>query len=391
MKKKLFLMVSAAMALAACSNEELLDGPATATADGISFRAVVDHSSDSRSVETESNNLYKFMVTAMEGETNLFSNLMFEKKGSKGEYVSNPVYEWSNHLNLDFYAIGYGTDSLNVAVPAPGEENSLFGEVTIDNDQKTINNFSSLPNIEDQIDLVFAKTTSGQTPNGGAVQLVFDHILSELEVVATCSSKVHQVEVKGIKYGNISNRGDFNIDYYLSGTQRAWTIDDNYKLDLDVPCLEEPVVLSSRDTSLSATDSVGWAVVLPQTLTTFSAGNQSWDGNHDGKTKATCAYVALLIRITALEDGNPTAVKFPVEGDAADENGFGWAYVPFHTDAVKEWTPGKRYIYHIDFTNGAGYNEEGNKILDNDIQFTASVNAWSNVDVYKKLESTPKK
>lgn len=393
MKKQFFLMATAAIALASCSNEELIEAPRNTVADSITFRALVDHSADSRSIETELTSLHKFRVTAIEGDTSLFTNLLFERKDtSVNEYVSNPVYQWSKNMILNFYAVGYGTTNPEVDMTFDFEdEGNLVGEVTIDPMQKTINNFRVQPQIKDQIDLVFARTTSGQTPLNGSVQLTFDHILSEIEVRATCSSTEHQIEVKGIKYGNIDASGNFDIDAYINHTQDPWTENAKDKMDFEVPVLDTPVTLSSTSVALSQTGKVGWAVVVPQELTTYGASTQYWAGtNPGGKTKATCAYVALLIKVTALENGSPTAVKFPTAKDNPDADGFAWAYIPFHTDEVSKWEPGKRYIYHINFDTGAGFNEEGDKILDHDIKFSASVNPWSDVNVNKNIESSKK-
>lgn len=409
-------MAATAIALASCSNDDLI-----ATADSnnaIYFRATVNHSNTSRGTETDAASMDEFIVTAIAQDQNkvLFPNLSFKRVGSTNEFLpddKNQEYVWSQELNLDFYAIGYTYPKGVTSMPLPGETGSLLGNIEGDlyvtEDQQTLNNFQPQPNIKDQIDLVyaFAHEKGSNVPMNGAVSLVFNHILSELEVRATCSSKLHQVEVKGLKYGNIDCKGQFDMAKYNGGRENPWTLDkdasnNTLKTSYEIKYTES-LTLSSTEKDLSKTAANGWAIIMPQTLTTWNANTEAWDSGSngqvpDGKILAKAQYVALLIRVTALDEtGQTTAVKFPLADQNVDEDGdgigdgFGWAYIPLHSgkdsDTAAErvkystWQPGNRYIYHLDFTDGAGYNENGDPILKSPIKFTISVNPWHTIDI----------
>lgn len=395
MKKKFFLLMPAVIALASCSSEDVIEQN---NDDAISFRAAVGHSMSSRGEETTTANLNKFYVTAIEkissGDMTLFENLLFEKDAD-GNFVSTPPFKWGEKMELDFYALGYYTEG---DMPAPNEEGALFGEVTLTPEQQTINNFSPMAEIADQIDLVAATATS-KKPSAGAqpVSLTFDHLLSEVQVVAKCGSTCNRVLVKGIKYGNIISKGnyDFTTDTWTSGSDKS---------SYTVTYLDSPIelnnsaaydhdhrgTLSYHDISKSE-GSIGYAILLPQQLTTWNSSSEYWETGEDGvapagKSLASAQYIAVLVKIEALDNnGNIMAPKFPIEKEQMVDgtDGYGWAYIPLHADNWPEWRSGYRYIYHLDFTDGAGYDEDGKPILEGEIKFTASVNEWSVADIYK--------
>lgn len=389
MKKNLFFLVAASVALASCSNEEVVDFN---TDDAICFRAAVSHNSISRGEETVNGEFNEFYVTAIEDTTpddetdnnytELFHDLLFKKTGANGEFISDPVYKWSNKLSLKFFAYGYQAQN---GMGKPNVEGSVFGEeVYITPEQATINGFSPQPEIIDQIDLVTAVAQSKKTALNASVSLNFVHVLSEVQVKAKCDTKAYQIMVKAMKLGNIDNLGQY--DFHTN----SWTITKNNKTSYNVSTRADgkPLELVDEELDLSRVDDLGYAMLLPQTLTTFGSSEGFWDVAKPGKTQASAQYIAVLIKILArnAETGEPMAdaVKFPLNPDHyADEENYGWAYIPIHVDKCPDWQKGFRYIYHLDFSNGAGYNEDGEQILPSNIQFTADVKEWSVVDVYK--------
>lgn len=376
------------MALASCSNEEVIE---LNTENAICFRAAVDHGVTVRGLETSNENFKAFYVTALEDlipdddtnnqYTTFFENLLFTKKGTTDEYVSDPVYQWSNKLSLKFFAYGYQPKT-DMEKPVDG---SVFGkEITLTGDQQTFNGFSPRPEFADQVDLVTAVAQSKKTPLNASVSLNFRHILSEVQVKARCDSKAHQILIKAMKFGNIDNNGNYDF------SRNEWTVNKG-KTSYMLWQKDDHTytTLTSAESDLSLVNSVGYSMLLPQRLTSWSYLEGFYDETTGatGKYKTSAQYIAVLIKIIALnpETGEITnAIKFPLnDNHKVDDEGFGWAYIPFYVEKCPAWNMGYRYIYHLDFSNGAGYNEDGEQILNAEIQFKADVKEWSVVNIYK--------
>ena len=85
----------------------------------------------------------------------------------------------------------------------------------------------------------------------------------------------------------------------------------------------------------------------------------------------TEAYIAVCVQIKT-KDG---ALVYPrPTTDNLISAEYEWVYVPIDT----EWESGYRYVYTLDFTNGAGIDEDGVPVLGGDISFTVEkVKSWN--------------
>ena len=116
----------------------------------------------------------------------------------------------------------------------------------------------------------------------------------------------------------------------------------------------------------------GSAMLIPQQLT-------AWDAAGDKPNAGFGAYLAVKLQITT----KASARVYPAEivGD------YDWAAVPINTN----WEAGKKYVYTLDFTSGAGKVDPekedpsdptdpfkpGDDILGNNaIKFTVQVTEW---------------
>lgn len=111
------------------------------------------------------------------------------------------------------------------------------------------------------------------------------------------------------------------------------------------------------------------AMLLPQQLV-------AWTPETDKKNDNNGAYIALKIQITT-KDG---ARVYPATGD------YDWAAVAINTN----WEAGKKYVYTLDFSSGAGKVDPekpdpidptdpfkpGEDILGKPIKFTVTVTDW---------------
>lgn len=418
MKKSNIILGVALLGFAACTTEEVFD---LNSDDVISFRASISHSSSTRGPETTPGNLDKFYVTALEQLTvgwnsiidTLFINNLFVKSKTSGNFYSSQEFRWTQKMVLDFYAYGYFTDNDYIK---PGNTGSLFGTgVTFKKDRQSIDGFSPQQDIQKQIDLVAAKAINQKASAlSGPVSLSFTHLLSEIQVVAKCSSNSYKVSVKGLKYGNIKSKGNYDF------ADNAWELmpeSDQYvegsyaTSSYEVPFADHTVNLNSTEDYDHVDDGVksfhdisksegelGYAMLIPQSLGEFESGQYWALGKNntppEGKTIASAQYMAMLIKIESIDaSGNVTGTLFPQKDEHKVDNtdGYGWAYIPFYHKDHKSWNMGVRYIYHLDFKDGAGFNEDGDPILEGEVKLVATVNDWKNKDeIYRPVDTKPK-
>lgn len=414
MKKKFLFLAAAAIALASCSKEEVVDStlPNEDDTSAITFRASVENGSTVRGLEVVNGKLEKFYVTALMDMypddpygttwTPLFEDLLFfEKPDEKNTFISDPVFRWSNMLSLKFYAVAYQPrEGAELEKPNKFEKQgedmvqvpNIYGtSVYITGEQATIYNFEPQPEFKDQIDLVTATTQSKKVAPGASVGLNFEHVLSEVAVKAKNTSGSHRIMIKAIKFGNIDAKASYDLNenrwYDVEGktSYTLWQKEDH-----------SAIAIPDKEIDLTKSEdmSVGYAMLLPQGLKTWGKTTEVFGEPVNGKSQTDAQYIAVLIKIYPInpETGDiksEEAVLFPLKGKhkVADEEGYGWAYIPFHVDKCPAWNKSYRYIYHLDFSKGAGYNEDGEQILPADIQFTASVGVWSVVDIYKTDDS----
>ncbi|MDE6459772.1 MAG: fimbrillin family protein [Paramuribaculum sp.] len=353
MKKLYFLMLGAiAVSMAACSDEE----PSLRKTDGeaIDFRPGFN---GSRATETTNANLNSITVTAIDslGGANYFTDLTFDK-GGDGFFTSSPVYFWpGDDRSLTFYAYSPTMDVLGA-------------DITIDASTKEMTNFVIADSIRDQVDFVTAIATGKKSANEtSGVELTFKHQLSQIELQAKSDSKAYKFEVAGMRIGR--------VEYIASSfdfTTSQWTLDDWHDTFVYTSSCS-PVVLSSDPVSIMG-DS-GNAMLLPQTL-------RPWDPINDPDNVARERYLGALVRVTTA-DGD---VVYPLPGD---KRTYGWVSIPLSGT----WEAGKRYVYTLDFTKGAGYIDPddpnpGKPVIQGEIKFNVEVSDWVNNSKDVSMEAT---
>ncbi|MDE6310340.1 MAG: fimbrillin family protein [Muribaculaceae bacterium] len=340
----ILVLALAAMSLASCSQDE----PAAVNRGrAIDFRSAMS----SRATEINNGNLTDINVAAFMGDQ-LFFPVMEYTKGSDGFFTSSTEYYWpGDNSELSFYAY---------APANPG------GTVNITPDAKTMADFSPAENIADQIDFVTAYATGTKDANETAgVPLTFNHQLAQIEIQAKTANDVYTYKVSGVRIGEPVSKGsfDFATSAWTEGTDKAIyteTYDDAKTLTAD---------------AVNVMGEGGNAMILPQQLT-------AWDPTGDGSNTAQGAYLAIKLQITTTETG-VQVYPFPSNGDCQ------WAAIPIDT----KLEAGKKYIYTLDLTHGAGYVDPhdpvpGTPVLGGPIKFTVDVVDW--VDTPSDLPMTTK-
>ncbi len=337
-KTYLFLGALALLGFASCSDEEVANINDNLTA--ISFRP----SMGTRAEETTNANLTEFNAISFLGDDVYFDTIPFRKDGS-GFFVSNPEYNFpGDNSQLNFYA--YAPATIN-------------GKFTFASDKKTLEGFSPAAEGKNQVDFITANATGTNTANGASgVPLTFQHRLAQIVVLAKTDNTAYTYKVSGVRVGQPVSQGDFDF------TTEAWTL-GTQKSDYSEEFTANPVTLGS--TAQSVMGDAGSFMLLPQALT-------AWNPESDASNTAGGAYLSILLNINT--KAGAQVYPFPSNGDCK------WAAIPISTN----WEAGKKYIYTLDLTNGAGNvdpkdPDPGKPVLGGPIKFSVTVTDWTDTPV----------
>lgn len=340
-------MAMTAMLIASCSSDDVVS---TNTGRAIDFRTSVG----TRGAETTTDNIKEFYVTAIDANNaNYFTDLKFEKEANSTFFVSTPLYYWPvGDLKFDAYSPS-ATD--------------LRATISISSTAKTMTGFSPATAIKDQKDFVTAYATGNRTNNeSSGVELKFAHQLSQIEIKALNTNTGYKYEIVGARIAMPVSKGNFNF------ADHTWTLTGTEKAKYDVDFADAPRTLNETAATMMIVAD-GNAMLLPQQLT-------AWDTKDDKtNTKKKGAYLALKIRITTAAG----AQVYPAEKGEYD-----WAAVAIGTN----WEAGKKYVYTLDFSKGAGKVDPekptpgptdpfkpGEDILGGPIKFKVTVTDWEPV------------
>lgn len=348
MKKQLFLTAVAALAMVSCSEENVLD---TNRGNAIDFRAAMG----TRAQETTTANMSSIYVTALNARNeNLFSDQLFSKESSTSFFVSDPVYHWpGDGSTLTFYAYS-------------PSKTDLGGTLEITSTTQKLTDFSPKASITDQKDFVTIKATGNKTNNEATgVSLQFEHRLVQIEVKAKNANDGYVYKVKGVRIGKPVSKGTFDFE------ANAWSLNNTEKANYEAACDEEKTLTDSPVSIMKTADDN--AMLIPQQLI-------AWAATTDKTNAAAGAYLAVKVKISTAAGARVYPVSPNVDYD--------WVAVPINTN----WEAGKKYIYTLDFSNGAGkvdpekevdpsvpedHYEPGDNILGGPIKFTVNVTGWT--------------
>lgn len=347
MKKQIMFMAMTAMLIASCSSDDVVS---TNTGRAIDFRTSVG----TRGAETTTANIDKFWVTAIDGAgANYFSQQEFTKDGEF--FTSSPVYYWP-------------AGTLNFFAYSPSETD-LGATVTIDKDTKNLADFSPATEIANQKDFVTATASGTRAANEtNGVELSFAHQLSQIEIKAKNTNTGYIYTVVGVRIGKPVSKGTFTFD------TNKWTLTTTEKTNYAVEYTTPPRILGAEAATMMGTANNN-AMLLPQQLV-------AWASATDKTNNANGAYIALKIQITTKDGARVYPAK--AKGD------YDWAAVAINT----KWEAGKKYVYTLDFSNGAGKVDPekpqpvdptdpfkpGEDILGKPIKFTVIVTPWAPAD-----------
>ena len=335
MKKTIILLGIAAMVFASCAKDTVKE---VNTGRAIDFRVATQ----TRATEITTANLTTFYVTAInESEENYFTNVAFTKVDSY--FASSPLYYWPGEETLKFYAY------------APSATN-LDATVTINGTAQVIQGYAPAEEISNQKDLVTATTTGSKQNETNGVELTFNHQLSQIEVKARNANEAYTYKITGVRFAQPLAQGDLNL------ATGEWELKAGTKAVYEVT-YDNIVTLNTYAQNIMETEGDN-AMLLPQQLV-------AWDAENDPTNVNKGAYISVYAQITT---AGGTRIYPKSEG-----MDYAWLAVPVDT----KWEAGFKYVYTLDFTEGAGYPDpidgDGSEesILGGPIKFTMEVDNWT--------------
>lgn len=287
-----------------------------------------------KAVETKITNLGKFTVNAFQsGEANYMNNVEYT--------TSDNGSSWTTAAGKFFWPVEGDLHLYGYAPAAPGKN----GTFKIDKDVQTLTDFVPFETAAAQQDFVYAKSTGNNATNGTTgVELNFQHALTEISVAAKNSNTAYTVKVTGVKLGNVKTKGTFTFPS-IENSAASWTLSD---ATADVGSYEttwsNASVLTSSVSTLDETNVA--FMLLPQQLEKSDKASEK-------------AYLALKVSIT-------------MQGGKVIHDG--WAYIGLNTN----WEMGKHYTYTLDFSDGAGQDENGKQIISGkEMVLNVKVTPWN--------------
>ena len=354
MKHPVFFLALATLALASCSKDETTG---INQGRGIEFRPAIGNTT--RAVETTNANLQAIHVAAFDKDGNFKFSDVFKKE-------ADPSVFWTAAPNFYFWPSDGSQYSFHAYSPASTE---LGGTMTLTKDEKKLSGFSPAAGMNDQKDFVVANATGSKADEETGVPLTFKHALSQIQINAKNANGGYIFKVKGVRIGSVGAKGDFTFPLGAG----SWTLDaGNTKASYQSEYDTEIVLQADAQELMGAN---GNAMLIPQQLT-------AWTPETDKTTTAKGAYLAVKVNITT-KDG---AQIYP-----AKEGEYDWAAVAVGTN----WEAGKKYVYTLNFTEGAGKVdpekpepvdptdpfEPADDIVGGKIKFTVDVEEWTETPV----------
>ena len=335
-KKGLFVMAAACLLAATSCSQDELAGSSPLSGNEIGLTAIIGGGDvkDARAVETKITNLGKFTVNAFQtGDANYMNNVEYT--------TSDNGSSWTTAAGKFFWPVEGDLHLYGYAPAAPGKG----GTFKIDKDAQTLTDFVPFATADAQQDFVYAKSTGNNATNGTTgVELNFQHALTEISVAAKNSNTAYTVKVTGVKLGNVKTKGTFTFPS-IANSAASWTLSDAAE---DVGSYETTWSTASVLTSsVSTLDEANVAfMLLPQQLEKSEKASEK-------------AYLALKVNIT-------------MQGGKVIHDG--WAYIGLNTN----WEMGKHYTYTLDFSDGAGQDENGKQIISGkNIKLNVKVAQWN--------------
>ena len=374
MKKNYWILAAAAVALAACSNDDTIAvNQGIEEANTINFSTIVE--GQTRAVGITSGSLLSFYVTANRGDEIYFGEapVQFAKDNSTDpvSYRSETKYYWPSEGKLDFYAFA----------PATG--------TTITRTDSTHFSVTPATTPETQEDFVYGVVRQQDKASGGnGVALNFRHAMSNVIIQLKNTASDLDVTVGNVSIGYILPTGAFAPAFKTAAGSEVGFSTNGSDIS-NVTASENGYYIAPG------------AWTIPNTSTRTSYTQAATTTSYTSNTATTALPADMILVPQALVDaegysaatagsgynGACITVQLKIQDKqghylAGTAGAFETAMWPL---AAATWLPGHKYTYTLDLAGGGYYptnkentDEKLDPILENAVIFflTPTVDEW---------------
>lgn len=368
MNKRLWSMTALALLLAGCSQNEVTDENVTS---GTEKQISLEASTGKHTRATDAT------IKTLQDDTNGFK--VFATKGATSVgFIDNKVYKYSS-----------GKWNWNLALsdlpewPAAGEYPVKFyayypaAEVTTSLSASSLTQEFTIKAVDQQIDLMAAKTEVTAKPATKRATLQFKHLFSKIAFKANVSEGI-KANILSIAVKNVSEKRTFDFVAFTWNSDASSSMNYPY-LAASASGGKYTAVSSGAATTITGDNNA--LMLMPQSLQA-----NAWDANSQTPVDdaVTKAYVEVLYRLsdsgdTKDEIGFKAATSYPngisTTSGWKDYTGPLFVRVGYSLKATETWNMGKAYTYVIQFPGTGGvsldesfYDDKG-KQTDLKVQF----------------------
>lgn len=400
----IFLSLGCLISLNSCSQGDSPGVDDRESESYIYFSTNLSDVASTRGPQLTESEFTQFYVTSFfgtgSGGQRYFEKVEFNKQGASNKFTSSPGYIWPA-TNMDFYAWYPNASAYRFSVSQNAY--SMIG-------------FKVEDNITKHLDLVTAHTSTifsnFENDETNGVTLNFEHRLCQIGVNALSSNTKYNVEVAGVRIGNVTKSGTFNFNGSINtetGGNTFWSGITSGKVEYIFGTSDNILTVGSSSSPIMGKG--GNAMVIP------TGKISAWTPATDAANSNGGMFISILIRVSAKADG---IQLYPALGLSADdqvektifavnktskaikgikkEDGkfydsnnnvytltandeqkeFAWAAVPVEVT----WIPGKYYTYTLNYSNGVGIRDPkepkhpGHPILGGDVTATVTLSDW---------------
>lgn len=352
MKKHLFLLAAAALALASCSSDETIaENQGLQEANEISFRTMVNGQTRAADIDagTGTNGLKTigFYVTAAfttATPTLYFNDQHYMLASTSPSDVWKPTDDNGSTWKIIYWPAGSDVLDFHAYAPATGTQLSVSNtnigtlngcpEYTVTPAATT-----DATSANTQIDFIYATLTDKDQADG-SMGLTFNHKESKISLNLQNTDAALTITVSEVAFCNIAQSGIFkNRDAApTTTTTMEWG-------DFGAITTYYQTLASATTYTSSAAAGSPW-ILIPHTL-----AKPTTDGQYIGSTTGdgyNGAYIRVKMKVQSATNAN---VYF-----AGDAENYVNAIWPISTNTVAAtWAPGTHYTYTIDLSGGGYY------------------------------------